>query len=106
MGSISVEVAELEAQRAELQSKLAPKLSAGAIIAFPSSDEFESSNLRFTEYERPVKTPGSKKSRHILTSDRHILRPSSQLAKATSSKQSASPRRRRLDSPSAQGTTA
>ncbi|KAK8153701.1 FAD binding domain-containing protein [Phyllosticta citrichinensis] len=54
MGSISVEVPELETQRAELQSKLAPKLSPGATISFPSSEEFESSNLRFTEYERPT----------------------------------------------------
>ncbi|KAK8257159.1 FAD binding domain-containing protein [Phyllosticta capitalensis] len=54
MGSVTPQLSELEAQKEELQSKLGPKLSPKAAIAFPSSDEYESSNLRFTEYERPT----------------------------------------------------
>lgn len=37
-----------------LQAELKSRLSSAAEVFLQTSDEFENSNLRFTEYERPV----------------------------------------------------
>lgn len=37
-----------------LQADLRPRLSSTAEVFLHASDEFANSNLRFTEYERPV----------------------------------------------------
>lgn len=38
-----------------LQRDLLPRLSSAARLYLPGSQEFAKSNLRFTEYERPVR---------------------------------------------------
>lgn len=45
-----------------LQNELSSRLSSAAEVFLSSSDEFESSNLRFTEYERPVSSIDSSKT--------------------------------------------
>lgn len=39
-----------------IQNELVPQLSGEAVLHFPDSEGFSKSNLRFTEYERPVRT--------------------------------------------------
>lgn len=46
---------EIHERALQLQSELSPKLSAGAALHLPSSEGFSKSNLRFTEYSRPVR---------------------------------------------------
>lgn len=52
-------VVQEEKYLGELQSQLRSRLSPDAVVSLPSSEEFKHSNLRFTEYERPVMTDTS-----------------------------------------------
>jgi hypothetical protein len=52
--SISAEII-LQDLQDSIKLQLSPMLSSTDLVSFPSSAEFESSNLRFTEYERPVR---------------------------------------------------
>lgn len=45
----------LDEKAREIERELRPLLSAQATISVPSSESFAQSNLRFTEYERPVR---------------------------------------------------
>lgn len=48
-------MASLDEKSREIEAELRPLLSANATISIPSTESFTQSNLRFTEYERPVK---------------------------------------------------
>ncbi|RDW68614.1 FAD linked oxidase [Coleophoma crateriformis] len=54
MTEISVEKPERQSLQNTLKSGLCPLLSSPELVSFPSSAEFQSSNLRFTEFERPT----------------------------------------------------
>lgn len=47
-------MASTEAFSLTLQAELRSRLSAEAVVSLATSDDFASSNLRFTDYERPV----------------------------------------------------
>lgn len=47
-------MAGFQEESIRFQSELTPQLSSGAIVSVPASEEFHHSNLRFTQYERPV----------------------------------------------------
>jgi hypothetical protein len=43
-----------------IQQNLSTKLSAPGLVSLPLSESYENSNLRFTEYKRPVNNPEAK----------------------------------------------
>lgn len=47
-------MAEFHERFTRFQSGLTPQLSSEAVVSVPTSEEFHHSNLRFTQYERPV----------------------------------------------------
>ena len=61
--SISAEIS-LDDLQDSIKLQLSPMLSSTDLVSFPSSTEFQSSNLRFTEYERPVRPPEYPKFGH------------------------------------------
>lgn len=51
---VVITMADLNERSVCFQYELTPQLSSEAVVSVPTSEEFHHSNLRFTQYERPV----------------------------------------------------
>lgn len=51
---VEISMADFNERSVCFQSELTPQLSSEAVVSIPTSEEFHYSNLRFTQYERPV----------------------------------------------------